>query len=91
MLQAMKDTDSDDGKVVAAQMHATPVSDAYARKGEMRPDGRLSHGMCLMQVKFREESKEPTSDIWRRVATIPADQAFPLLSASRCLLVHSAR
>jgi len=91
MLQAVKDTNSDDGDVVAARMHATPVSDAFTRNGVVRPDGRLSHDMYLMQVKSPAESKDPTSDIWQRVATIPAEQALPPLSASRCPLVRAAK
>jgi ABC-type branched-subunit amino acid transport system substrate-binding protein len=91
LLQAVKDTNSDDGEVVAAKMHATPVSDAFTRDGVIRPDGRLSHDVYLMKVKSPAESADPQTDIWQRVATIPADQALPPLSASRCPLVKAAQ
>ena len=91
MLQAVKDTNSDDGDIVAARMHVTPMSDAYASQGMIRPDGRLSHDIYLMQVKTPKQSKDPQTDIWTRIATIPAEQAFPPLSASRCPLVQAVR
>ena len=72
-------------------MHATPVSDAFASQGTIRPDGWLSHDMYLMHVKTPEQSKDAQTDIWSRVATIPAEQAFPPLSASRCPLAQAAR
>jgi branched-chain amino acid transport system substrate-binding protein len=86
MLQAVKDTNSDDGETVAAQMRKTPVIDAYTRHGNIRPDGRLSHELYLMQVKAPDESKDPQTDIWRRVATIAPEHAFPPMSATRCPL-----
>ena len=86
MLQAVKDTDSDDGETVAARMRSTPVADAYTRQGEIRPDGRLAHELYLMQVKAPDQSKDPQTDIWQRVATIAPADAFPPLSASRCPL-----
>ena len=87
LLQAVKDTGSDDGDVVAARMRATPVIDAYTRHGEIRADGRLVHDLYLMQVKTPEQSKDPQTDIWQRVATILPESAFPPLSESRCPLV----
>ena len=87
MLQAVKDTDSDDGETVAARMRSTPVADAYTRHGELRPDGRLAHELYLMQVKTPGESKDPQTDIWQRVATIAPADAFPPLDASRCPLL----
>ena len=72
-------------------MHATPVSDAFASQGTIRLDGRLSHDLYLMQVKTPEQSKDPQTDIWTRTATIPAEQAFPPLSASRCPLAQAVR
>ncbi len=42
LLEAVKDTGSDDGSVVAARMRETPVNDAYVHDGHIRPDGRLA-------------------------------------------------
>lgn len=91
MLQAVKDSNSDDGETVAARMRATPVSDAYTRNGVIRADGRLVHDLYLMQVKSPAESKNPQTDIWRPIGTITPDNAFPPLSESRCPLVRAGQ
>jgi branched-chain amino acid transport system substrate-binding protein len=90
MLQAVKDTGSDDGEVVAKHMRETPANDATVQNGHIRPDGRLGRDLFLMQVKSPAQSKDPTTDIWTRVATIPAADVFSPLSASRCPLVRGA-
>ncbi len=87
-LQAVKDTNSTDGDVVAAKMRATPVVDAYTRHGEIRADGRLIHDLYLMRVKAPEQSKSAW-DIWERVEVIAAATAYPPLSSSRCPLVNA--
>ncbi|MCA6113498.1 ABC transporter substrate-binding protein [Bradyrhizobium sp. WSM 1738] len=85
-LQAVKDTDSDDGATVMAKMKATPVSDAYTPNGRIREDQRMVHDLYLVQVKSPEESKRPW-DFVKLVATIPPHHAFRPLDRSRCSLV----
>lgn len=85
-LQAVKDTDSDDGATVIAKMKATPVSDAYTPNGRIREDQRMVHDLYLVQVKSPEESKRPW-DFVKLVATIPPDHAFRPLDRSKCSLV----
>ena len=85
-LQAVKDTDSDDGTIVMARMKATPVSDAYTEKGQIREDQRMVHDLYLVQVKTAAESKGGW-DLVKLVATVPPDQAFRPLDKSRCGLV----
>ena len=86
-LQAVKDTNSTDGDVVAPRMRETPVVDAYTRQGHIRPDGRLEHDLYLMQVKTPDQSTGPW-DLWQQVAVIPAATAFPPLASSRCPFVR---
>jgi ABC-type branched-subunit amino acid transport system substrate-binding protein len=88
LLQAVKDTDSDDGDVVAAKMRATPVEDAYARHGEIRADGRMVHDMYLMRIKSPARSTNPEADIWERISTISVAEAFPPLAQTRCPAVR---
>ena len=88
-LQAVKDTDSDDGAIVMARMKATPVSDAYTERGEIRSDQRMVHDLYLVQVKTSDESKGPW-DLVKLVATVPPDQAFRPLDKSRCGLAKKA-
>ncbi len=82
-LQAVKDTDSDDGAVVMARMKATPVADAYTDKGQIRPDQRMVHDLYLVQVKTPEESRGPW-DLVKLIAIVPPDQAFRPLDKSSC-------
>ena len=85
-LQAVKDTNSDDGPTVMARMKSTPVSDAYTTNGRIRDDQRMVHDLYLVQVKTPAESKGPW-DFVKLVATIPPDQAFRPLDRSKCSLV----
>jgi ABC-type branched-subunit amino acid transport system substrate-binding protein len=91
LLQAVKDTESDDGDVVAAKMRATLVVDAYTRHGEIRADGRMVHDMYLMRIKSPAQSKNAETDIWERIATIPVAEAFPPLAQSRCPAVKATQ
>jgi ABC-type branched-subunit amino acid transport system substrate-binding protein len=85
-LQAVKDTDSDDGPTVMARMKTTPVSDAYTPNGRIREDQRMVHDLYLVQVKTPTESRG-SWDFVKLVAIIPPDQAFRSLDRSRCSLV----
>ena len=89
LLQAVKDSDSDDGEIVAARMRQTPVVDAYTPNGTIRPDGRMAHDIYMMEVKSPAASTDPNLDIWKNVGTIAPADALPLLSASRCPLVKT--
>jgi len=85
-LKAVKAVNSDDAQKVMAQMKKTPVNDFFAKNGRIRDDGRMVHDMYLFQVKKPADSTTPW-DYYRLRATIPADEAFQPLSASRCPLV----
>ena len=84
-LKAVKATGTDDTAKVMAQMKKTPINDFFAKNGKIRDDGRMVHDMYLLQVKKPAESKTPW-DYYHVKATIPAADAFPPLSASRCPL-----
>jgi branched-chain amino acid transport system substrate-binding protein len=85
-LQAIAKTGTDATDPVMAAMRAAPVDDFFAPGGKIRPDGLMVHETRLFQVKTPDESKYPW-DYLKLVATIPADQAFPPLSQSRCPLL----
>jgi branched-chain amino acid transport system substrate-binding protein len=82
-LQAVADSDSDDGPTVMAKMRATEVNDAYATHGRIRADGRMVQALRLVEAKAPAESKGPW-DLVKQVGTIPVDQAFRPLSESHC-------
>jgi branched-chain amino acid transport system substrate-binding protein len=75
-----------DGKVLVAAMKAIPTDDPLFGSGSIRPDGRKIHPMYLFQVKTPAESKGAW-DIYKLVATIPADEAFRPLREGGCTLV----
>ncbi|MCF4125652.1 ABC transporter substrate-binding protein [Methylobacterium sp. SyP6R] len=85
-LKAVRKAGTDETAPVMTAMREMPVDDFYARGGRIREDGRMIHDMYLFEVKKPEESTGPW-DLYKRVATIPGDQAFQPLSASRCPLV----
>ena len=82
-LQAVADSDSDDGPTVMAKMRETEVNDAYAMHGRIRADSRMVQALRLVEVKTPAESKGPW-DLVKQVGTIPVDQAFRPLNDSRC-------
>jgi branched-chain amino acid transport system substrate-binding protein len=85
-LKAVKAVNSDDTQKVMAQMKKTPVNDFFAKNGHIRDDGRMVHDMYLFQVKKPSESTGAW-DYYKLIATIPGDEAFQPLSASRCPLI----
>ena len=87
-LKAVKAANSDDAQKVMAQMKKTPVNDFFARNGGIRDDGRMVHDMYVFQVKTPAESTAPW-DYYKLIATIPGDEAFQPLSASRCPLIKN--
>lgn len=85
-LKAIKAAGTTEAGAVMAKMKAMPVQDFFTKHGIIREDGQHVHDMYLFQVKTPAESKG-VWDLYKLVATIPGDQAFAPLSASRCSLV----
>jgi branched-chain amino acid transport system substrate-binding protein len=84
-LEAIKKTGTDDADAVMKAMKETPVNDFFVKDGQIGPDGLHRHDMFLAQVKSPQESKQPW-DYYKIVKTIPAAEAFPPLSESKCPL-----
>ena len=85
-LKAVLAAGTDDGDAVMKQLKSMKIDDFYAKGGSIRADGRMIHDMFLMQVKKPGESKEPW-DYLSVVSTVPGDQAFTSLDASKCAAV----
>jgi len=85
-LKAVKAVNSDDAQKVMAQMKKTRIDDFFTHNGRIRDDGRMVHDMYLFQVKKPSESTGAW-DYYKLIATIPAEEGFQSLSASRCPLV----
>jgi len=85
-LKAVQAAGTDESEAVMKKMRETPVNDFFVKNGKIREDGRMVHDMYLVEVKAPSESKGPW-DYYKVKATIPAEEAFQPLSASRCPLV----
>lgn len=82
-VEALKDKDP---VKVMAKMKEMPTDDPVFGKGSIRPDGRKIHDMHLFEVKKPSESKDAW-DLYKHLATVPADQAFRPLNEGGCSLV----
>src|SRR6201982_408927 len=85
-LQAVKAAGTTDPGAVIKIMKQTPINDMFARNGKIREDGRMVHDMYLFEVKKPSESKARWDD-YKLIATVPGNEAFQSLEASRCPLV----
>jgi branched-chain amino acid transport system substrate-binding protein len=85
-LKAVEAVKSKDTAQVMAKMKEMPTDDPLFGKGMIRQDGRKIHDMYLFEVKKPAESKGPW-DLYKQLATIPADQAFRPLNEGGCPLV----
>ena len=75
-----------DGAAVVAAMKAMPTDDKLFGKGVIRADGRKIQPIYLIETKPVAESKSRW-DLFKIVATVPADQAYRPLSEGKCPLV----
>jgi branched-chain amino acid transport system substrate-binding protein len=85
-LQAVKQAGTTDSAAVMKVMKDTPINDFFAKNGRIREDGRMVHDMYLFEVKKPSESKGRWDD-YKLLTTVPGDQAFQSMEASRCPLV----
>ena len=85
-LKAVKAAGTTDAAAVIKVMKETPVNDMFAKNGKIREDGRMVHDMYLFEVKKPSESKARWDD-YKLLATVPGNEAFQSLEASRCPLV----
>jgi branched-chain amino acid transport system substrate-binding protein len=85
-LKAVKAAGTTDAAPVMKIMKETPINDFFAKNGKIREDGRMVHEMYLFEVKKPSESKGRWDD-YKLLATVPGDQVFQPLEASRCPLV----
>ena len=73
-LAAVRDAGTDTAEPVMAKMRSTPM-EYFGQTGPIRSDGRFVHDLALYQVKTPNESHGEW-DLYRRVQTVPGEQAF---------------
>jgi branched-chain amino acid transport system substrate-binding protein len=74
------------GRVAVDMMKKIPTDDDCFGPGSIRVDGRKIHPAYLFSVKTPEESRY-AGDVYKLVATTPADKAFRPLTEGGCPLV----
>ena len=75
-----------DGAKVVARMKEIPTDDPLFGKGVIQANGRKIHPGYLFEVKKPSESKGEW-DLYKLIATIPAEEAFTPLAQSTCSLL----
>lgn len=75
------------GRAILETMKRMPTDDDCFGPGSIRVDGRKLHPAYLFRVKRPEESHN-LGDVYKLVATVPADQAFRPLSEGGCSFVR---
>jgi branched-chain amino acid transport system substrate-binding protein len=85
-LEAVKATETTEGRAVVRQMEKAPIKDVLGNGGTIREDGRVIRDLHYVEVKFPAESKYPR-DYYRVIRDIPAAQIYRPLSESECPLV----
>ena len=73
-------------QTVLAKLREAPIDDPLFGPSTLRIDGRVLHAMYLFEVKKPAESKGEW-DLYKTVATIPAEEAFRPLANGGCALV----
>ena len=86
-LKAIAQINNKASLAVIAQMKSTPTEDEAFGKGRVRKDGREMNNMYLFQVKKPSESTGEW-DLYKVLATIPAEQAFRPIDKGDCPLVR---
>lgn len=88
-LKAVDAAGTDDADAVLAKLREIKVDDFFARNATLRPNGRLAHDMYLLEVNAPDsaEAQANPDDVFKVLASVPADKAFQPLSASQCPLV----
>jgi branched-chain amino acid transport system substrate-binding protein len=76
------------GRDMVSAMKAVPTDDDCFGKGSIRADGRKIHPSYLFRVKTPAESRGP-GDVFKVIATIPADEAFRPMSEGNCPMVKA--
>jgi branched-chain amino acid transport system substrate-binding protein len=85
-LKAIKAAGTIDTQAVMKQMKELKVDDATGASGYVREDGRVIRDMHLFEVKSSKESKYPW-DYFKKIGTLPGDQAYRSLADGKCPFV----
>ncbi|MBV8653886.1 MAG: ABC transporter substrate-binding protein [Alphaproteobacteria bacterium] len=87
-LHAVDAARTTDAAKVNAAMRRLPV-DRFGAPAKIRADGRVLYDLGVYEVKAPAESKGPW-DFYRKIAAVPAEEAFRPIEAGGCALASGA-
>jgi branched-chain amino acid transport system substrate-binding protein len=82
-LKAIKAAGTMDTQAIMKTMKELRIEDPTGDTGYVREDGRVIRDMYLFEVKSPKESKYPW-DYFKKVGTLPGDQAYRSLADGKC-------
>ena len=85
-LKAIQAAGTMDTQAVMKKMKELKIDDPTGDSGYIREDGRVIRDMHLFEVKSPKESKYPW-DYFKKVGTLPGDQAYRPLAEGKCSFV----
>jgi len=85
-LKAVQAAGTDDADQVLAQLRKIEIKDFFAQNATLFPNGRLIHDMHLYEVNA--PGGDDPEDVFTKVSTTPAAEAFRPLSDTKCPLVN---
>ena len=85
-LKAIQAADTMDTQSVMQKMKELKVEDPTGATGYVREDGRVIRDMHLFEVKSPDESKYAW-DYFKKIGTLPGDQAYRSLADGKCSFV----
>jgi branched-chain amino acid transport system substrate-binding protein len=85
-LKAIKAAGTMDTQAVMKKMKELKVDDPTGASGYIREDGRVIRDMHLFEVKSPKESKYPW-DYFKKIGSLPGDQAYRSLADGKCSFV----
>ena len=85
-LKAIKAAGTMDTQVVMKKMKELKLDNSTGASGYIREDGRVIRDMHLFEVKSLKESKYPW-DYFKKIGTLPGDQAYRSLADGKCAFV----
>jgi branched-chain amino acid transport system substrate-binding protein len=75
-----------DTQAIMQKMKELKIDDPTGTTGYIREDGRVIRDMHLFEVKAPQQSKYPR-DYFKKVGTLPGDQAYRTLADGKCSFV----
>jgi branched-chain amino acid transport system substrate-binding protein len=89
-IKSVQAANTKDPAAVVKDLQGRTFDDAFARNGKLRADNLMVHDMYLAEVRKPGESAD-TYDVFKILATVKGEDAFPPLSASACPMVTAAK